>query len=194
MSQLTSVDRGVEALRDPIRTYSRAEVLTRPSPVPDVPGIYGWYFRTIPGDIDVSRCNEAHGRRLLYVGIAPRAHGQGKATLRSRLRSHYRGNAEGSTLRLTLGCLLGLELRRVGRGIVMTFGPAEADLSGWMADNAFVTWFEYPRPWLLESVLIRSLDLPLNLDQNTNHAVHAQLSELRREARRRALMSPILVL
>jgi hypothetical protein len=174
--------------------YSRAEVLTRPSPVPDVPGIYGWYFRTLPGDIDASRCIEVHGGRLLYVGIAPRAHGRSKATLRSRLRSHYRGNAEGSTLRLTLGCLLGLELRRVGRGTVMTFGPAETDLSGWMADNAFVTWIEDPRPWLLEPVLIRSLDLPLNLDQNTNHAFHARLSELRREARRRALMSPILVL
>jgi hypothetical protein len=71
-----------------------------------------------------------------------------------------------------------------------TFGPTETDLSGWMADNAFVTWIEDPRPWLLEPVLIRSLDLPLNLDQNTNHAFHARLIELRREARRRALMSP----
>ncbi|WP_394816236.1 GIY-YIG nuclease family protein [Streptomyces mooreae] len=36
--------------------------------------------------------------------------------LRKRVRYHYRGNAAGSTLRLTLGCLLGLELRRVGSG------------------------------------------------------------------------------
>ncbi|WP_386143941.1 GIY-YIG nuclease family protein [Streptomyces yanii] len=36
--------------------------------------------------------------------------------LRTRVRYHYRGNAAGSTLRLTLGCLLGLELRRVGSG------------------------------------------------------------------------------
>ncbi|WP_420481527.1 GIY-YIG nuclease family protein [Actinopolymorpha pittospori] len=32
--------------------------------------------------------------------------------LRTRVCYHFRGNAEGSTLRLTLGCLLGLELRR----------------------------------------------------------------------------------
>ncbi|MEU1194017.1 GIY-YIG nuclease family protein [Streptomyces sp. NPDC005859] len=36
--------------------------------------------------------------------------------LRKRVRYHYRGNAAGSTLRLTLGCLLGLDLRRVGSG------------------------------------------------------------------------------
>ena len=42
------------------------------------------------------------------------------ATGINRIRYHFRGNAEGSTLRLTLGCLLikplGIELRRVGSG------------------------------------------------------------------------------
>jgi hypothetical protein len=47
--------------------YSRAEVLTRPSPVPNMPGINGWYFRTLPGGIDASRCIEVHGGRLVYV-------------------------------------------------------------------------------------------------------------------------------
>jgi hypothetical protein len=127
----------------------------------------------------------------MYVGIAPRRAAGSKATLRSRLRNHYRGNAEGSTLRLTLGCLLGLELRRVGGGKVMTFGPAEADLSKWMGDNAFVTWVEDAEPWLLESILISKFNLPLNLDQNTQHPFHASLGKLRRDARRRALMLPI---
>jgi hypothetical protein len=73
----------------------------------------------------------------------------------------------------------------------MTFGPAEPELSTWMANNAFVTWLEDPRPWLQESIIIRSLDLPLNLDQNANNGFHARLSELRRDARRRALQLPI---
>ena len=73
----------------------------------------------------------------------------------------------------------------------MTFGPAEPELSNWMATNALVTWIEDPRPWLQESIIIRSLDLPLNLDQNANHGFHARLSELRRDARRRALELPI---
>jgi hypothetical protein len=75
----------------------------------------------------------------------------------------------------------------------MTFGPAEMALSSWMTDNAFVTWIEDPRPWLVESVLIHSLDLPLNLDQNASHPFHARLSELRRGARDRALALPVLV-
>jgi hypothetical protein len=33
--------------------------------------------------------------------------------LRKRVRYHYRGNAAGSTLRLTLGLLFGLALRHV---------------------------------------------------------------------------------
>jgi len=193
LDQVVSPDHGVDALRHPSHLYSRAEILAGPSPVPEVAGIYGWYFRTIPGGIDANRCIEVKDRKLLYVGIAPRAPGRSRATLRSRLRNHYRGNAEGSTLRLTLGCLLGLELRRVGERTVMTFGPAELDLSTWMADNAFVTWIENPRPWLLESVLIRTLNLPLNLDQNADHKFHAALSELRRDARARARMLPVLV-
>jgi hypothetical protein len=188
---MTPVDTRVESFRHPRRMYSRSEVLTWPSPVPDGPGVYGWYFRLIPDAIDASRCNEVNGLRLMYVGIAPRLSNASKATLRSRLRNHYRGNAEGSTLRLTLGCLLGLQLRRVGGGTVMTFGPAEVDLSAWMADNAFVAWLEDSKPWLLESILISNFDLPLNLDQNTGHPSHALLSQLRRDARRRALTLPI---
>ena len=188
---MTVFGRGLEALTFPQRMYSRVEVLARPSPVPNVSGIYGWYFSNVPDQIDASRCIKVQGRKLLYVGIAPRSPSGSKASLRSRLRTHYGGNAEGSTLRLTLGCLLGFQLRRVGGGTVMTFGPAEPELSTWMANNAFVTWIEDPRPWLQESIIIRSLDLPLNLDQNANNGFHARLSELRRDARRRALQLPI---
>nr|WP_228182403.1 hypothetical protein [Streptomyces anulatus] len=112
--------------------------------------------------------------------------------LRKRVRYHYRGNAAGSTLRLTLGCLLGLELRRVGSGRRMTFGKAgEATLSQWMADNAQVCWIEQDKPWELESHLIYQLDLPLNLDQNRHNAYHSRLKELRAQARQRARELPI---
>ncbi|MEU9642328.1 GIY-YIG nuclease family protein [Streptomyces sp. NPDC048188] len=107
--------------------------------------------------------------------------------LRKRVCYHYRGNAAGSTLRLTLGCLLGLELRRVGSGKQMTFGKAgEATLSQWMADNARACWVEQKEPWTLESQLISQLDLPLNLDQNRQNAFHSRLKNLRAQARQRA--------
>ena len=55
-----------------------------------------------------------------------------------------------------------------------------------MAANAFVVWFETPHPWELESELIRSVSLPLNLDQNALHPYHPVLSALRRAAKEQA--------
>ena len=175
------------ALVSPNRLWSAQEVLVRPSPVPAVAGVYGWQFELPPHpDLDA--------RRLLYVGIAPRymANRTSTQNLRKRVRYHYRGNAAGSTLRLTLGCLLGLELRRVGSGKRMTFGKAgEAAFSQWMADNARVCWVEQDEPWTSESQLISQLDLPLNLDQNRHNAFHSRLKELRSQARQRARELPI---
>jgi hypothetical protein len=96
--------------------------------------------------------------------------------LRTRIRYHFRGNAEGSTLRLTLGCLLGLDLRRVGSGRRMTFGTrGEAELTGWMSQHARVSWLEHPEPWLVEADLITRVDLPLNLDQNRHNTFYPYL-------------------
>jgi hypothetical protein len=73
---------------------------------------------------------------LLYVGISPPPKNgakPSKQTMRERIRYHYQGNAEGSTLRLTLGCLLSeeldIELRRVGSGKRMTYAAGEEVLS-----------------------------------------------------------------
>ncbi|WP_409243755.1 GIY-YIG nuclease family protein, partial [Enterobacter cloacae] len=48
-----------------------------------------------------------------------------RSNLKKRIKTHYSGNAAGSTLRRTLGVLLscssGFPLRRVGSGSRMTF-------------------------------------------------------------------------
>lgn len=186
----------------PDRLWSRSEVLGKPSPVPRKPGVYAWYFREIPISVPTEKCEVHHDLTLLYVGISPGAPPRnGKRpspqTLQSRIRSHYRGNAESSTLRLTLGCLLsdtlGTELRRVGSGKRRTFHACEDTLSDWMEQNAFVCWQEHTGPWLLEEVLIRDLSLPLNLDQNRDHPFHPILSRIRREAKAAANGKPIVV-
>jgi hypothetical protein len=86
---------------------------------------------------------------------------------------------------------LGLELRRVGSGTRLTFAAGEEVLSEWMRQNAFVTWLVHPAPWELEKHLIGELALPLNLDQNDRHPLHAVLSQVRRKARARARALPI---
>jgi hypothetical protein len=190
----------LDGLVGPARLWSRAEVLAPPSPVPSRPGVYGWYFKELPWPIDTSQCVTWDGSTLLYGGIAPKAppaNGRpaSQQTLRKRIRYHYRGNAAGSTLRLTLGCLLaerlGIQLRRVGSGRRLTFAAGEARLSAWMADNAYVTWVETERPWLAELRLIASVNLPLNLDQNCQHAFHQQLTQVRADARRAARTLPV---
>jgi len=60
-----------------------------------------------------------------------------------------------------------------------------------MADNAFVTWVETDRPWLAEQQLIASVNLPLNLDQNRQHAFHQQLTKARADARMAARALPV---
>ncbi len=190
----------ISTFLDPDRILTRAEVLASPSPVPAEGGVYGWWFRTLPASIDTSRCATRNGLTLLYVGISPTTPpANGKApsreTLRTRIRTHYAGNAEASTLRKTLGCLLaddlGIELRCVGSGTRMTFLGGEQVLSTWMAEHALVSWVTHIKPWELEDELIAALDLPLNLLGNARHAFHPELSRLRSIAVRRAKAMPV---
>lgn len=173
------------------RCYTREEVLSKSRPVPQAPGVYGWWFKKLPADIDTQECKKREGLTLLYTGISPKETPKNGArastqNLRKRIRTHYAGNAAGSTLRLSLGCLLykelGIELRRYGSMEKRRhFGKGEPYLSGWMHDNALVSWIEDDQPWILEKELIAELDLPLNCDQNQRNDFHETLTNRRRE-------------
>lgn len=185
----------------PNKLWSRAEILVSPSPVPRASGVYGWYFRNFPEIIPTNNCVTYDDLTLLYIGISPKSPPQNgrppsRQRLIDRIRYHFRGNAEGSTLRLTLGCLLseklGIELRRVGSGNRMTFGEDERKISEWLDENAFVAWMLCDEPWQLESELLSELSLPLNLDQNRNHTFHSVLSDMRALAKHRARQLPII--
>jgi hypothetical protein len=186
---------------NPARVFSRDEVLSRPSVVPAASGVYGWWFRAVPALIDTTECRNHDGLVLLYVGISPRrppASGQAasRQDVRQRLRMHYAGNAEGSTLRKTLGCLLagqlGIQLRRVGSGRRKTFADGEQLLSAWMSENAFVSWVIRERPWELEHDLIAAVDLPLNLEGNIGHRFHPELTRARAQCVAQANALPVL--
>ncbi|HEY0681618.1 MAG TPA: hypothetical protein VGD45_04760 [Steroidobacter sp.] len=190
----------VAALMKPERLWSRAEVRSRPSPVPRVAGVYAWYFLRPPAGVSTRDCHKIRGAALLYVGISPKpppANGAApsRQTLCGRIRCHFSGNAAGSTLRLTLGCLLaetlGIELRRVGSGRRLTFADGEQRLSEWMDRNARVCWMPVEQPWTIEEQLISKLSLPLNLRSNERHSFHPVLTEIRRDHRYRANTLPI---
>lgn len=69
---------------------------------------------------------------------------------------------------------------------------SERDLSRWMDENAYVSWLPIPDPWLLETHLLETLDLPLNLDQNKRHPFHRTLRDYRRAAAECARALPVL--
>lgn len=158
---------------------------------PAASGVYAWFFKVVPKTVPTTDCFVRDGRAVLYVGISP-GKPNSKETLRSRLRFHYNGHAEGSTLRLTLGCLLEEELGTVlcSSGKRMMFGAAEARLSQWMAANTAVTWVEYDQPHVLERHLLETMQLPLNIDHNSSHPFCDTLRSVRRAARLRARRLP----
>jgi hypothetical protein len=185
----------------PARLWTADEVRGRPSPIPAQPGVYAWYFTLAPPGVPTADCQRWDGSTLLYVGISPKAPPRdggrpSRQNLRRRIRYHYRGNAAGSTLRLSLGCLLatelGIELRRVGSGERLTFAGGEQSLAQWMAANARVCWHVVPEPWLSESALVGQLSLPFNLDQNSAGPFRRELSALRAQCRAKARAVPVL--
>src|SRR4029079_2036751 len=180
----------VRRLQDPSRLWARSEVLSPRSPVPPTRGLHGWFFDGVPKCVPVENCVVHDGLTLLYVGIAP-SRASSSATLRSRIRQHYQSNAAGSTLRLTLGCLLAeqlrIQLQRTGSTDRLTFGKrGEEQLSEWMAANAFVCWVEHKDPWKITYEAVSALRPPLNEDENDAHPFCAALSALRSEMRKKA--------
>ncbi|MBN3072350.1 GIY-YIG nuclease family protein [Pectobacterium brasiliense] len=181
----------------PEKLWSREEVMSSPSPVPAVSGLYFWWFKTVPSGVPLHGCVAINGHTLLYVGISPDKKGKpnSRANLKTRIKTHYSGNAEGSTLRRTLGVLLSAEskspLRRVGSGKRTTFTHSgEQWLDEWMANNAKVHWIPHDEPWILEESLISSISLPLNI-QGNNHAFRPLLSAMRSKATTEAKLMDI---
>lgn len=185
-------------------TWSRADLLVRSCPAPAVGGVYAWFFAQVPAGIDPAGCYVVDGWTLLYVGISPKeppTNGRppSRSTLRQRLRTHFSGNAAGSTLRKTLGCLLAEELnialRRVGSGDRYTLtNPGEQRLDAWMADHCRVAWREVADPWRLERAILASdLPLPLNIRDNPCLAHTVVVQAARASAMRMADALPIIV-
>lgn len=191
-----------EQLKHPQILASRNQVIGKTSIVPKVAGIYAWYFKDLPSkDIDYKNCWVQQDAYLLYVGISPRKPPRNgkppsKETLRSRIRTHMRGNSSSSTLRYSIGCLLSqtmdIQLRRVGENERFHFSNGENVLSDWLEENALVTWISIDEPWLAEGNVISDLYLPLNLDHNKNHPFYENLTKSRKNSRERAKQLPVI--
>ena len=188
------IDKPIDLLLRPMKLWRHSEIMVIPCPIPGEPGVYGWYFKKLSSQVPSEGCCPFEGFALLYVGISPsepaKSGKQSLQNLKTRIRTHFGGNAFGSTLRLTLGCLLkeelGIRLQCVGNSGRLTFGEGENKLSHWMAENALVNWVVQKNPWEYEKEIIRTFNLPLNLKGNETHSFHPILSDIRAACRRKA--------
>lgn len=188
----------VQRILHPVRLVTSMDALSRSTPIPKSPGVYGWYFDAAPGGVPIDDGHRLGGRVLLYSGISPRRprDSDGRASaghLRKRIRNHYKGDASRSTLRLSLGSLLsgelGISLQVAKSSPRFTFGEGEQLLSEWMSVHTRVCWAEHPEPWLVEDALIATVPLKLNLDGNASGDFFMSLKAARKSQRDHALAS-----
>ncbi len=183
----------IDKIVRPETLLSYREFSARSCPVPQEPGIYAWFFRELMPSLPINCSQIFKGFHLLYVGIAP-SRSDSSNNLRKRIRKHFNGDASGSTLRKSLGCLLssqlGLTLRPTGKKGRLTYGEdGEATLSKWIQDNALVGWVCHSEPWSVECEIIQEISPLLNLQHNERNSFHAQLKELRSQCQSQALVT-----
>lgn len=178
---------GIEFLQN-AELFRAADLVGAYDIIPDEPGVYAWFFSSVPPRVPVKRCFRRSGATLLYVGIAPRRRLAGsdrtKRTLRTRIKYHLRGNVSGSTLRHTLAALLRHRLKiepRLRPSGRFTIGDGEQRLDAWLDKHAFVLWQTCERNWELEQQLMDQRILPLNLRGNARNVFAPKLAALRRD-------------
>ena len=103
---------------------------------------------------------------VIYTGISS------KSLQKRDYSQHFAGHAGKSTLRKSLGCLFGYQLipRTAGdRGNKSKFGDGdEMELSRWMEENLLLLYYPNSGYDSLETMLIETLNPPLNLQGNNN--------------------------
>lgn len=167
----------------------RADIVSGRVLLPQAPGVYAWCFAKPPPGVPFADCLFHEDCPMLYVGISPdsRSKPGSRQGIRSRVQHHMCGNAEGSTLRRTLGVLLAgqsdFPLRRVGSGKRMTLTHlGEQWLDRWLDENALLFWRPVDKPSLLEEEIIANVSCPLNLRDNERHPFNRSLREMRSTA------------
>lgn len=181
----------LESLSSPEKIISRMEFMGDSNLVPKESGIYAWYFKEIPPEVPVANCTTHQELTMLYVGICPKrpvsTNKKEPRTLHDRITEHFTGNARGSTLRKTIGCLLeckiGVEFKVGSDGKLNFTKCSEEKLTKWMNKNSFVTWQTCKDPWKYEKEAFSEFVLPLNLQGNKqNNEFYSTLKKIRKNA------------
>lgn len=123
------------------------------------------------------------GHHVIYTGVASKS-------LRNRIGSQHLGlNAGRSTLRQSIGCLMGFtqiprDKSKLENGMVKFIEVEERALLEWIQKNLLFYYLPNSFPSELEDELIRIMNPPLNIQKNHN-PVNTEIRDLIKCLRRK---------
>ena len=139
----------------------------------------------LPRTFDEVIFKKFEGYRVLYTGIAGRENTQRNSLRKRCYRDHFASNdSSGSTLRMSLGVLLGFKLIPRNNNVRRTkfYEANEKELTNWMKQTLIICYVEVENPWKYKEELIERFNPPLNIKKNyspINLEFREKLKELR---------------
>ena len=118
-----------------------------------------------------------NGLPVIYVGKAE------KSRYERDYKSHFKGTARNSTLRMSLGVLFGLKKEPLPNSKYRFVQKDEQKLSKWMEENILLHYIECDHPAKEEEYLIAKFSPPLNIKDNLspqNRSFRKNLKDLRK--------------
>lgn len=154
-----------------------------PIRLPDGPGIYlvcGKSVISLPPGMNGIQYKMVNNKPLIYIGTSAQS-------IRRRIyRDHIDRTACGSTLRKSMGCLLGFERQYLDNHRYRFMPACEIELSKFLRETVVFFFHECTDYDLFEELLINKYCPPLNLTGNNglvNQEFRIMLSILRQDDR-----------
>jgi len=135
----------------------------------NLPDESGYYIIRIRDDENLPQLMEGleyhryQNYSVIYSGITK--------SLKNRERNHFKGSARSSTLRKSLGHILGYKKEALPGGKYRFIKADEDKLTNWMKNN-LIMYFSTSESDLkeIENIMISEFNPPLNIDDNFNSA------------------------
>jgi hypothetical protein len=151
-----------------LKSHPAKLVMADPDLIPAHPGVYLLGFDAGQSFLDKIGYYEFDDRRPVRIGAYEVCYAGASLCLQHRITDHLRRGSEASTFRQSVGALLSqelsLEVISAEDRTSFHFGDTEHRLTGWLRKYCLVGYLACDNPFEVERDLIRSMPLPLNIN------------------------------